>query len=184
LVVTVGVTFFLLIATHVLNAPLLLSPALVLHTSLVIKPPSFRRVTTVSIAWRGRRPAMPEVIHASTTVLIGLLLRRLPLFFPLSHSLGRSRRRAVVTMVPVHLRRHTRVGRMSARRRVRHARLRSMGTLLLMMRRVVRLMLRVSRFRRGHAIVMHTTVIMGAVRAVKHAGGWWWSVDTRTRSQS
>jgi hypothetical protein len=131
---------------------------------------------------------MPEVIHASTTVVVGLLLGRLPLFFPLSHPLGRSRRRAVVTMVPVHIRRHTRVGRMAARRRrgrMRHARLGSaVGALLLEMRRIMGLMLRVSRLGRRHTVVMQTTVIMWAVCAVKHCAGWGWPVNTRTRSQS
>jgi hypothetical protein len=132
---------------------------------------------------------MPEVIHASTIVVVGLLLDRLPLFFPLSHPLGRSRRRAVVTMVPVHIRRHTGVGRMAARRRrrrrMRHARLGStVGALLLEMRRIMWLMLRVSRLGRRHTVVMQATVIMWAVCAVKHCAGWGWPVNTRTRRQS
>lgn len=144
-VVTVRMTLFLLVTTHVLSASLLLSPALVFHTSLVVKPPSFRRIATVSIAWRSRRTTMPEIIHPSTIVLIGLLLGGFPLFFPFPHALGRGRRRAMVTMVPVHIRSHTRVWREAAGRRMRHARLgTAMRTLLLMMRRVVRWMLRVS----------------------------------------
>jgi hypothetical protein len=139
-------TLFVLVTTHVLSASLLLSPPrLVFHTSLVVKPSSFRRVATVSIARRGRRTTMPEIIHASTIVFIGLLLGRFPLFFPFSHALGRSRRRAMVTMVAMHLRSHARMRRKAARRRMWHARLRTtMRTRLLMMRRIVWWMLGVS----------------------------------------
>lgn len=82
-------------------------------------------------------------------------------------------------MVSVHLWRHARV------RRVRHTRLWTTVTRLLVVRSIVRLVLRVSRLGGRHAAVVHTNVVPRAVCTVQHRAGRvrWRSIDPRSWRQ-
>lgn len=143
-------------AAHILGMPL------VFQTTLLLKPSGLGRGPPIRVPrWRGRT-AVPVVLHTGSGVFRGLLLIRLALLIrPVAHPLWRCRWGATV-MVPVHLRRHPHL------RRVSHASFRPAVARVFMMRRVVRLMLGIRRLGGWHAALMHADVVPRAVGAVQH----------------
>jgi hypothetical protein len=66
---------------------LLRAPGWLLGTSLVLASPSFRRVMTVAITWRGGPSAVVDVFSAGAVLFTGLLLRDRLVLSPFAHAL-------------------------------------------------------------------------------------------------
>ena len=158
----------------ILGTALVIGPALVLSPALVLKPSRLGRISAIGLPRRCGWSPMAKIVHPRT-ILIGSRLLGFAFVFPLPHSLWGGRWRPMI-MLPMHgsLRRH---GMLWWQRR---RRIGAEWPGLIGVGRVWRLMLRVRRLRRRHAIIVHgwPAVISWAVGPVHHCIWGHWAVLT------